>query len=160
MPRRRPTVIDSPAGTLVVARREGELTAEWTTAAKAIEPAPASDTEAVALAEALRAALGGDERPLAAFDVGAGTEFQRRVWRACRRIRRGETRTYGELARELGIGRGGARAVGQALRANPLPILVPCHRVVAAHGDGGYAGATRGALLGVKQTLLKAERGA
>jgi O-6-methylguanine DNA methyltransferase len=61
-------------------------------------------------------------------------------------------------ARALGLARGGARAVGQALRRNPLPILVPCHRVVSAAGLGGYAGTTEGALAKVKRTLLELER--
>ena len=66
----------------------------------------------------------------------------------------------GELARAIGLGHGGARAVGQALRRNPLPILVPCHRVVSTAGDGGYAGATDGPLLRIKRALLKQEHGA
>lgn len=70
----------------------------------------------------------------------AGTVFQRRVWSALARVPFGETRTYGELARETGSG-GGARAIGQANARNPIPIVIPCHRVVAAGGAiGGYAG--------------------
>ena len=68
-----------------------------------------------------------------------GTPFQRRVWQALQRIPAGETRSYGELAALL---KTGARAVGNACRSNPLPIIVPCHRVVAAAGIGGYAGET------------------
>jgi methylated-DNA-[protein]-cysteine S-methyltransferase len=65
-----------------------------------------------------------------------GTAFQRRVWGELRRIPLGATRTYGELATTL---RSAARAVGRANGANPLPILIPCHRVVAAGGLGGYS---------------------
>jgi len=68
----------------------------------------------------------------------AGTAFQRRVWSALLDIPWGESMTYAELARRLGSA---PRAVGGALRANPIPILIPCHRVVAASALGGYAGA-------------------
>ena len=83
-----------------------------------------------------------------------GTEFQRRVWSLMRAIPPGETRTYGSIASELGSA---ARAVGQACRANPLPIIVPCHRVVAAQGLGGFAGDTSGRKLEVKRWLLRHE---
>ncbi len=66
----------------------------------------------------------------------SGTAFQRRVWAELRRIPPGVTRTYGELAQAV---HSAARAVGQANGANPLPILIPCHRVVAAGGLGGYS---------------------
>lgn len=91
------------------------------------------------------------------FDLplaSSGTEFQRRVWSLMRAIPAGETRTYGDIARELGSA---ARAVGQACRANPLPIVVPCHRVVAAQGLGGFAGDTSGRKLEVKRWLLHHE---
>ena len=83
-----------------------------------------------------------------------GTVFQRRVWRALQRIPVGEVRTYGELATELGSC---ARAVAQACRANPLPILIPCHRVVSASGLGGYMGQSDGPLLEIKRWLLHHE---
>jgi methylated-DNA-[protein]-cysteine S-methyltransferase len=84
----------------------------------------------------------------------AGTPFQRRVWEALRAIPPGRTRTYGELAAELGTS---ARAVGGACRANPCPIVVPCHRVVGATGLGGFAGDTSGRKLDVKRWLLRHE---
>jgi methylated-DNA-[protein]-cysteine S-methyltransferase len=65
-----------------------------------------------------------------------GTAFQRGVWEELRRIPPGETRSYGDLARAM---QSSARAVGQANGANPIPILIPCHRVVAQHGLGGYS---------------------
>jgi methylated-DNA-[protein]-cysteine S-methyltransferase len=83
-----------------------------------------------------------------------GTSFQRLVWSALRSIPPGRTLTYGELAGELGTG---ARAVGGACRANPCPIVVPCHRVVAANGLGGFAGDTSGRKLEVKRWLLRHE---
>lgn len=70
-----------------------------------------------------------------------GTEFQRAVWEGLRRIPPGQTRTYRDVAAALGKP-GAARAVGQANRVNPLPLVVPCHRVVASDGSlGGYMGA-------------------
>ncbi len=67
----------------------------------------------------------------------SGTAFRLRVWRALLRIPFGATRTYAELATEIG---GCPRAIGQANRFNPLPILIPCHRVVARGGLGGFTG--------------------
>ena len=83
-----------------------------------------------------------------------GTPFRLRVWRALEAIPPGETRTYGALARLLDSA---PRAVGGACRANPLPIVVPCHRVVGAAASGGYAGSTGGGLLAVKRWLLRHE---
>jgi O-6-methylguanine DNA methyltransferase len=71
----------------------------------------------------------------------SGTAFQRAVWRALRAIPPGATRTYAEVARQVGRSAGAARAVGQACGANPIPVLTPCHRVVAAGGRlGGFSG--------------------
>lgn len=68
------------------------------------------------------------------------TDFQREVWDALEAIPFGATCTYGELAQRVGRP-GGAQAVGQALTRNPIPVIVPCHRVVQSGGDrGGYAG--------------------
>ena len=66
-----------------------------------------------------------------------GTAFQRAVWRQMQAIPYGETRTYGEIARWL---RSAPRAVGGACGRNPIPIIIPCHRVVASDGLGGYSG--------------------
>ena len=67
----------------------------------------------------------------------AGTPYRQRVWRLLSRIPFGETRSYGAVAAMAG---GCARAVGQAMRSNPIPLLIPCHRVVGATGLGGYSG--------------------
>lgn len=80
-----------------------------------------------------------------------GTAFQRRVWQALMDIPYGETVTYGELAKSIGSPNA-ARAVGGACGANPLLIIVPCHRVVGQKGLTGYAGG-----LDAKKTLLKIE---
>lgn len=80
-----------------------------------------------------------------------GTAFQRRVWRELLAIPYGHTTTYGELAHRVGCR--SARAVGQAVGRNPVAIVVPCHRVVAADGLGGYAYGCD-----VKRALLAMER--
>jgi len=86
-----------------------------------------------------------------------GTDFQRRLWQALCEIPRGTTLTYGELARRLGAE---PRAVGQACGDNRLPIVIPCHRVVAADGIGGFAHSTNGYLVEAKRWLLAHERAA
>jgi len=90
-----------------------------------------------------------------------GTELQKAVWRAMRAIPRGKTRTYGDIARELGAHFPvDARDVGQACGDNRFPIVIPCHRVVAADGLGGFSHSTSGYLLEVKRWLLLHECGA
>lgn len=83
-----------------------------------------------------------------------GTEFQRSVWKELQKIKPGRVKTYGEIARIL---KSSPRAVGNACRANPIPVIVPCHRVVSAQGIGGYAGAVDGKLLDQKRWLLAHE---
>jgi len=83
-----------------------------------------------------------------------GTEFQRRVWDAMCAIPPGSVKSYGALATEL---HSSPRAVAGACRANHFPILIPCHRVVAAHGLGGYCGATEGPYINLKRWLLRHE---
>jgi methylated-DNA-[protein]-cysteine S-methyltransferase len=89
-----------------------------------------------------------------------GTPFQRRVWDALCRIPAGQTRTYAQVAASIGNARA-VRAVGQANRRNPLPVLIPCHRVVAADGGlGGYMGEWQGGSgLESKRYLLRLEAG-
>ena len=81
-----------------------------------------------------------------------GTDFQRRVWRALSAIPKGRVLTYGELAARLASS---PRAIGGACGANPIPIIVPCHRVLARDGLGGYSGAGG---LATKSWLLAFER--
>lgn len=81
-----------------------------------------------------------------------GTTFQRLVWEEISRIPYGATITYGELANRLG-NPGYARAVGQACHTNPLALVIPCHRVVAAHGLGGFAGE-----ITIKEKLISLEQ--
>ncbi|MFO7603946.1 MAG: methylated-DNA--[protein]-cysteine S-methyltransferase [Gammaproteobacteria bacterium] len=84
----------------------------------------------------------------------AGSVFQQRVWSALQDIPYGQVRTYGQIARALNSS---PRAVGNACRANPIPVIIPCHRVVAARGIGGYAGKTDGPVLARKRWLLTHE---
>lgn len=100
--------------------------------------------------------LDDPERP---FDLPLalrGSAFQQRVWHAIAAIPLGRRRTYGELATQLASA---ARAVGQACGANPFPLVIPCHRVVAAAGIGGFANASGGYLLDAKRWLLALETG-
>jgi methylated-DNA-[protein]-cysteine S-methyltransferase len=125
-----------PAGTRVQAGRDDPL--GWAAAAQ------------------LREYFAGVRKEFDLPVAAGGTAFRRRVWEALRGIPYGSTRTYAEVA--AAVGTRSARAVGQANRHNPVPIVVPCHRVVAAAGIGGYAGQSRaGALLDVKRWLLHHE---
>jgi methylated-DNA-[protein]-cysteine S-methyltransferase len=97
------------------------------------------------------------EDPHAVFDLPLaldGTPFRRRVWDALMRIPVGEVLTYGALADELGTA---ARPLGGACGMNPVPPVVPCHRVVARDGLGGFMGATDGHPMEVKRWLLRHE---
>ena len=113
-----------------------------------------AETEILMRAEReLRAYFSGELRE---FDVPlhpSGTEFRMRVWNELRAVPYGTTVTYGELARRIGQPNA-ARAVGMANHANPLPIIVPCHRVIGADGSlTGYAGG-----LEIKRKLLEVEK--
>ena len=85
----------------------------------------------------------------------SGTPFQRAVWQQIRGIKYGETRSYSDIAGRLGSS---ARAVGNACRANPVPIIIPCHRVVAKSGLGGFAGQREGRNIEAKTWLLQHEQ--
>lgn len=92
------------------------------------------------------------------LDLSGIPEFTKRVLLACHRIPPGETRTYGELAREVGSPHA-ARAVGQAMRRNPMGLIIPCHRVIGSDGSlVGFAGKSRA--LALKASLLALERDA
>ncbi|MHB1145089.1 MAG: methylated-DNA--[protein]-cysteine S-methyltransferase [Thiobacillus sp.] len=114
-----------------------------------------ADTRVRHLAEELDAYWRNPAHAFALLVVPAGTPFQLRVWHALMRIPAGQPTTYGALAQQLGTA---ARAVGQACGSNPLPILIPCHRVLAANGLGGFMHASSGAPLDVKTWLLAHER--
>ena len=147
--------VDSPLGTLsVVVGAEGALTHVLF----AGRPAPAGavhDPERCAAAAAqLREYFAGGRR---AFDLPLaprGSDFQRRVWDALREVPWGETVDYAALAERIGRP-GAARAVGRANATNPIPIVIPCHRVIGRDGSPtGYAGGIDAKLL-----LLRHEEG-
>lgn len=100
--------------------------------------------------------LGGSPRSFASvpLDLAFATPFVRAVYEALRRVPAGQTTSYGELARAIGVA-GAARAVGRAMASNPIPLLIPCHRVLAAGGKRGGFSAYGG--LGTKERLLAIE---
>lgn len=137
------------------ASRERTLTSLRRRHPRALERTP---TPAVATAiSAVQSLLAGQRKALddVALDMHGVPDFHRRVYVAARRIAAGRTCTYGELAEALGEP-AAARAVGQALGANPFAIIVPCHRVLAAGGAGGGFSAPGG--VNTKLRLLEIER--
>ena len=106
-----------------------------------------------AASKALRLALAGrPPKRLPPIDLSRGTDFQRRVWRTLRKIARGRTWSYAQVAQAIGNPKA-VRAVGGACGANPIPVFVPCHRVLAANsGLGGFSGG-----LNWKRALLNRE---
>jgi methylated-DNA-[protein]-cysteine S-methyltransferase len=150
--------VDFPKMKVAVATRDGLVVGirYLPLSAASLAPLNALAEEAARQLERYR------EDPDAVFDlplVVEGTDLQKRVWQAMCAIPRGKTRTYGELARELGspddweLNRG----VGQACGDNKLPIVIPCHRVVAATGIGGFGHSTDGFLIEAKRWLLAHE---
>ena len=153
-------VIEFPKMKVAVATRESRV------AAISYLPlsAESKDPENELAERAVRQIERYRDDPDAKFDLPLlieGTQFQRRVWEAMCAIPRGRTLTYGELARKLdGDGFDVPRVVGQACGDNKLPIVIPCHRVVAASGIGGFAHSTGGYLLEAKRWLLMHEASA
>lgn len=157
-------LLASPVGPLLAEYDEAGVRAlrfwpqgEHPPAGTRAEPAP-GDVLGRQLARELKEYFAGARRGFTVPLAAAGTEFQRRVWEALRRIPCGETRTYGELAAELGSPHA-SRAVGQANARNPVPIVVPCHRVLASGGGlGGYLGDwEEGRGVAIKRWLLRLE---
>lgn len=118
------------------------------------EPVGAVSVQAVSQ---LRGYFAHPHQDLALPLATGGTAFQQRVWQALCAIPPGQPISYGALARQLGSS---ARAVAGACRANPVPLLIPCHRVVAANGLGGYMGETAGEAMRLKRWLLEHEAAA
>lgn len=143
--------IDSPVGRLALeAEGDALCTVRWTGGGER-----ALDTPSAVLKEATRQLTRYFERRLTRFDLPLlqrGTAFQKQVWALMSDIPYGETATYGGMAMALGSG---PRAVGMACGRNPLPIVVPCHRVLASGGkEGGFSG---GRGLPTKRQLLALE---
>jgi methylated-DNA-[protein]-cysteine S-methyltransferase len=155
------TLMESPVGELRLVEQGGAITA--------IEFPPyrdpdgrvrgARDDSHPVLAEAVRQLRAYFDRELKEFDLPlapVGSDFQRRVWDQLREIGYGETASYGQVAHRLGMTNAASRAVGLANGRNPIPIVIPCHRVIGANGTlTGYAGG-----LERKQLLLSLEQDA
>ncbi len=170
------TSMDSPVGELRIIASERGITAIEFAEVRAGDASPRSSVRRAAslaagrpvgdredahpvLAEAVRQLRAYFDRDLKEFDLPldpAGSAFQQRVWAELRTIGYGETASYGEIARRLGMSLAASRAVGTANGRNPIPIVVPCHRVVGANGTlTGYAGGVER-----KQLLLELEKDA
>jgi methylated-DNA-[protein]-cysteine S-methyltransferase len=146
----------APFATIGITTTRTHLTGVRFLAPTVPSKAPAAGTIAYLACIQLQAYL---DNPSREFDLPlalAGTRHRLEVWEAMQRIPAGHTRTYGEIAAEL---RSSARAVGGACGANPIPVVVPCHRVVGAGGSlGGFMGArAEGFELGIKRWLLEHE---
>ena len=158
MARAAQVVVDSPVGPLLLVASGGALTHLWFDGLRYAAPdereVPQRDAEVLAattvqLAEYFAGTRRSFDLPLRA----SGTEFQRAVWAALLEIPWGTTATYGGIARRLGMPLTASRAVGAANGANPISIIVPCHRVVGADGTlTGYGGG-----LARKSALLRLE---
>ncbi len=143
----------SPLGTLQLEFREGELTACRLVAVPPEAPVTPRSFAARQTIRELDEYFSGKRREFSVRPVPTGTPFQLAVWAALRRIPYGEVRTYGEVARMIGRPQA-VRAVGGACHANPVLIITPCHRVVAANGPGGF-----GSGMENKRLLLAIETG-
>jgi methylated-DNA-[protein]-cysteine S-methyltransferase len=156
------TVMDSPVGELRLVERDGAITAiEFSPFRAPADGRPVGDRddEQPVLVEAVRQLRAYFDRDLKEFDLPLspqGTAFQRQVWAELRKIGYGETASYGQVAHRLGHSNAASRAVGVANGRNPIPIVIPCHRVIGANGSlTGYAGG-----MDRKQVLLELEQDA
>jgi methylated-DNA-[protein]-cysteine S-methyltransferase len=155
------TLMDSPIGELRIVEQDGAITAIEFSPLRDHDGRPRgdrSDTSPV-LVETVRQLRAYFDRDLKEFDLPlapAGSDFQKSVWAQLLRIGYGDTASYGEIAKRLGRTNAASRAVGLANGSNPIPIVVPCHRVIGADGTlTGYAGGIER-----KQTLLELEQDA
>ena len=159
-------ILETPTGAFYILKhQDGAIETGWLEMAGAMgrlsesELAEAHRDDSIEndLAQRLLMAFHGHEVDFTDFEIPPGTAFQRACWRATRSIPRGKTCSYAQLANDAGYP-GAARAVGQAMRRNPLPMVVPCHRVVATSGLGGFGGKdSTGCFTLIKERLLMAE---
>lgn len=149
-------LINTPFGAVAITSDGGQLAVELLVVPACSNVQVTKISADTLVAQACKQVLQYLQQPATKFDLSLtqqGTAFQQRVWQAIASIPLGEVRTYSELAREVGSG---PRAVANACGANKLPLLVPCHRVVAQHGLGGFMQGKENGLL-IKQWLLKHE---
>jgi len=145
-------LFDTALGTLALAGEGGAITRLYLPNAPLPRLMPHATPLLLEGERQILAYLAGERKTFDLPLAPEGTPFQRRVWAALRDIPWGEVRTYKDIARVVDCPRG-FQAVGQANHANPIPILIPCHRVVAADGSlGGYGGGSA-----LKKALLAAE---
>ena len=155
------TVMDSPVGDLRIVERDGSITAIEFSPFRDHDGRPRGgrDDEHPVLVKAVTQLRAYFDRDLKEFDLPlapVGSTFQQAVWQQLQLIEYGETASYGEIARRLGKSNAASRAVGLANGSNPIPIVIPCHRVIGANGTlTGYAGGIER-----KQTLLELEQDA
>jgi methylated-DNA-[protein]-cysteine S-methyltransferase len=155
------TLMDSPIGELRIVEQDGAITAiEFSPFREADgRPRGARDDAHPVLVETMRQLAAYFARDLKEFDLPLaprGTTWQQSVWDQLLGIGYGQTASYGEIAARLGRSNAASRAVGLANGSNPIPIVIPCHRVIGANGTlTGYAGG-----LSRKQTLLELEQDA
>lgn len=143
-----------PFGVLVVSLQDETIT-ELSRRQRALQKVQFATTASEKrIARQLHAYFSDPTSPLQWQLQPAGTDYQQRVWCALRAIPVGSVKTYSELAAKVG---GSPRSVGNACRQNPIPLYIPCHRVVAKHGIGGFAGKTRGRQIDIKRWLLRHE---
>jgi len=139
--------LHTPIGPITVSEEDGAIVAlDWGWGRDQTETATLCEARAQ-----LHAYFDGQRDSFALKLNPHGTHYRRRVWQALREIPYGATRSYAEIARAAG---GAPRSVGQANAANPIPIIIPCHRVLASNGIGGYSG---GDGLDTKRYLLALE---
>ncbi|MEO4043806.1 methylated-DNA--[protein]-cysteine S-methyltransferase [Hoeflea sp. CAU 1731] len=145
--------VETPVGTIAVVERDGRIVRLlWHSEAQRKRPQGQSEV----LDEAVRQLSAYFDSDLKQFDLPLapkGGDFEHAVQRAMQAIPYGETRTYGDIARDLGTY---GQPVGQACGANPIPIIIPCHRVLSANGLGGFSGEGG---VEMKISLLKHEGG-
>lgn len=147
-------IIAAPFGTLGMRMAQGALTGiDFLPMPQPL--LPPSDDATRQICAALAHYLAEPENVFGFPLRAAGTPFQQRVWQALQAIPSGQTLSYAELAQRVGSG---ARAVANACGANPVPIVIPCHRVVAKHGLGGFMRGRATSALNIKQWLLEHER--
>ena len=148
------TVVDSPVGELLLCGDGEALTGVYFSPFERPDGEPDDHDPVLAdTRQQLKEYFAGEREEFDLPMAPSGTGFQLRVWAALREIPYATTTSYGEVARRLELGARGARAVGLANGSNPIPIIVPCHRVVGADGSlTGYGGG-----LERKRTLLAIE---
>ena len=157
----RHRILDTPAGPFfLICGSDGAMSARWDDGTDLDGSQHDPDLQPQ-LAAKLERYFRGEAEDFDDVPTPVGPTFHRRCWEACRTIPRGETRSYGELAAMAGSGRAASRAAGQAMRRNPLPVIVPCHRIIATSGRlYGYSGSVdpAGRELAIKRSLLLLER--